>query len=530
MTSAITMDMTVDGYRRAGAYLSIVITVVCCLVLTGWQLNIEVLKRLSPYMVAMNPVTAVTFLGCVVSLRLLSSIEKVKRIAGYSIAGIIALIACIKLAGLFTPFNLPVDSLLFADKLTVETAGQSRNQMAPNTAFCFLLSSLALLTIHVESFRKIVWSQLFAVLIGLTGLLSVIGYLYKVTAFYGVMNYIPMALHTALCFLLLSMALLFTNSEKWLMREFTGVWEGSKTARRLIPAAVALPVGLGYLRLQSHWHSLFSTEFGVALLVLSIITVFLLLLWYQAAKLNRRDKRRIEAEQQLGERSAQLEAANKELEAFTYSASHDLKAPLRIMSGFANILVQDYGDKVDEDFKKRLSTIAVNASRMNTLIDDLLDFSRIGRADLTKRLVDMNDAVKVVIQELTADNPELRAEIKATKLDPATCDPKLVKQVWVNLISNAVKYSSKNPKPLVEIGALQTDGRPVYYVKDNGAGFDMQYAHKLFNVFNRLHSRTDFEGTGVGLAIAHRIVTRHGGKIWAQGKINEGATFFFTLN
>ncbi len=530
MTSAIAVDMTADGYRRTSVYLIGIVAFVCGMVLTGWQLNIELLKRLSPFMVAMNPVTAVTFLAASLSFSFLTAIQltPAKKLAGYSLACMVIMVGVLKLADILLPFNVAVDGLLFPDKLTTEVAGQSRNQMAPNTAFCFLTGGLALLFIHYHP-KRFVPSQLFAIVTGLSGLLSVIGYLYKVTAFYGVLNYIPMALHSAICFMLFSMALLFTHNEVWLMKEFTGTREGSKTARRLIPTAIILPVILGYLRLQTHWHNLLTTEFGVALLVLSIIAAFLLLLWYQAAKLNRRDQRRLEAEKELAERSKQLELANKELEAFTYSASHDLKAPLRVMSGFANITVQDYADKVDEEGKKRLTAIAVNADRMNTLIDDLLDFSKAGRTDLSKRLVDMNEAVKVVIHELTAHDEKPKAEIKTHYLHPATCDPRMMKQVWVNLISNAVKYSSKNPKPVVEIGTIKSNGHPVYFVKDNGAGFDMQYADKLFNVFNRLHSRNEFEGTGVGLAIAHRIITRHGGKIWARGKVNEGATFFFTL-
>lgn len=530
MTSAIAVDMSADGYRKASVYLTLLIAAVCGLVLLGWQFNIELLKRLSPFMVAMNPVTALTFLCAAVSFKLLTAeqLTTAKKTAGYVLAAVVSTVGALKLTAIIWEVNLPVDGFLFPQKLTTEIAGQSRNQMAPNTAFCFLMSGLSLLLINFRAAR-IVPSQAFAIVTGLAGLLSFIGYLYKVTAFYGFLNYIPMALHSAICFILFAMALLFANHESWLMKEFTGIWEGSKTARRLIPAAVILPIILGYLRLQSHWHNLLTAEFGVALLVLSIIAVFLLLLWYQAAKLNGRDKRRLEAEKELAERSAQLEVANKELEAFTYSASHDLKAPLRIMSGFANITVQDYGDKVDEECKKRLTTIAVNAERMNTLIDDLLDFSRAGRTDLSKRLVDMNEAVKVVIHELTAFDEKPKVEIKTHYLHPATCDPKMVKQVWVNLISNAVKYSSKNPTPIVEIGTIKNNGHSVYFVKDNGAGFDMQYADKLFNVFNRLHSRNEFEGTGVGLAIAHRIITRHGGKIWARGKVNEGATFYFTL-
>ena len=227
------------------------------------------------------------------------------------------------------------------------------------------------------------------------------------------------------------------------------------------------------------------------------------------------------------ERTAELKEANKELEAFSYTVSHDLRAPLRSISGFATLIEKRYADAIGIDGKEYINNLNKSVKQMGALIDDLLSFSRIGKTDIQLRPTNMNDVVKVVISEIAGQYPP--ADIKIGKLPTIDCDTALVKQVWVNLISNALKYSAKKEKPTVEIGTCWLNDEEVFYVKDNGAGFDMQYANKLFGVFKRLHTPDEYEGTGVGLATVRRIVTRHGGKVWADAKLDEGATFYFTL-
>ena len=234
-------------------------------------------------------------------------------------------------------------------------------------------------------------------------------------------------------------------------------------------------------------------------------------------------------EQRVLERTSELETANKELEGFNYSVSHDLRAPLRVIQGYGKMLIKTAGAKLDAGELENVRDMISNAKRMGTLVDDLLDFSRLGRTQLSKTQVRMGDVVQDVIKEIKTADPNV-AEIKVSDLDKVTCDPVLMKQVWTNLISNAVKYSRKAEKPVIEIGSTGTDGQQMFFIKDNGAGFDMQYADKLFGVFQRLHKVTEYEGTGVGLALVHRIVTKHGGKIWAEAKTDEGATFYFTLS
>jgi signal transduction histidine kinase len=236
-----------------------------------------------------------------------------------------------------------------------------------------------------------------------------------------------------------------------------------------------------------------------------------------------------ELEQKVIERTAQLEAVNKELGSFSYSVSHDLRAPIRAINGYTKILLEDYAEKFDSDGMKVLYTIIQNSKKMGLLIDDLLAFSKLGRKQVTVSEIDMSNLVQVVLDEFLLEDGENIPEFDIKILPPAQGDKSLIKQVWINLISNAIKYSRYKSKTNIEIGAYKKDHLVVYYVKDNGAGFDMQYYDKLFGVFQRLHSQEEFEGTGIGLAIVQKIVNRHNGTVWAESILNEGTSFYFSL-
>ena len=231
----------------------------------------------------------------------------------------------------------------------------------------------------------------------------------------------------------------------------------------------------------------------------------------------------------LQQQSTQLEAANKELESFSYSVSHDLRAPLRAIDGYALMLEEDYRERLDEEAMRYLSVIRGNSKRMGTLIDDLLAFSRLGRQGVAKGDLNMNRLVQEVIEEALLQQGGKAPKIELGLLPPAKADRALLRQVWMNLISNALKYSGKSPNPLIEVSGRKDGVENVYSVKDNGVGFSMEHADKLFGVFQRLHRAEEFTGTGVGLAIVQRLVMRHGGRVWAESAVNEGARFSFTL-
>ncbi|MEO8464030.1 MAG: ATP-binding protein [Gammaproteobacteria bacterium] len=236
-----------------------------------------------------------------------------------------------------------------------------------------------------------------------------------------------------------------------------------------------------------------------------------------------------ELEQRVADRTSQLQEANKDLETFSYSVSHDLRAPIRAIGGFCTLLVQDHAAQLDAEARRKFGVIQSEAARMGVLIDDLLAFSRLGRKALQATALDMRELANKAYAQLTRDQPDRKVEFRLGSLPTANGDRSLFEQVWVNLLSNAVKFSSKKENATIEVGAISEEREHVYFVRDNGAGFDPRYGKNLFGVFQRLHGNDEFPGTGVGLALVHRIVTRHGGRIWADSKLGEGATFHFTV-
>jgi light-regulated signal transduction histidine kinase (bacteriophytochrome) len=236
-----------------------------------------------------------------------------------------------------------------------------------------------------------------------------------------------------------------------------------------------------------------------------------------------------ELERRVAERTADLEAANRELEAFSYSVSHDLRAPLRAADGFSRILQEDYAAGLDEKAHRYLDLVRDSTQRMGRLIDDLLAFSRLGRQEIVRRRVRPEAIARQALDELDSERAGRAVEIQIDDMAEVTADPGLLRQVYVNLLSNALKFTRARTPAIIRVGSCPVDGGRAYFVHDNGAGFDMTYADKLFGVFQRLHRQEEYEGTGVGLAIVQRVVHRHGGRVWAEGAVDEGATFYFTL-
>jgi two-component system sensor histidine kinase/response regulator len=249
----------------------------------------------------------------------------------------------------------------------------------------------------------------------------------------------------------------------------------------------------------------------------------------RALSLRRLRLENAELQRRVEERTTALEAANKELEAFSHSVSHDLRAPLRHISGFAAMLMAKYAPALPAEAQRYLGVIAEGAQNMSRLIDDLLTFSRTNRQPLSVQPVDMAALASNVIESLRSAQPDRKIETRVDAIPPCTGDPSLLRQVWINLLGNAFKFTGGKENALVEVGFSRESGENVYFVRDNGAGFDMRQSERLFAVFQRLHQAEEFEGTGVGLSIVQRIILRHGGRIWAQAAVGEGATFQFVL-
>jgi signal transduction histidine kinase len=237
-----------------------------------------------------------------------------------------------------------------------------------------------------------------------------------------------------------------------------------------------------------------------------------------------------ELEQRVITRTEELQLANQQLEAFAYSVSHDLRAPLRHIDAFSQMLMTDHAERLDEEAQAILHRIVTGCEQMGRLIDAILTLSKTARQPLNKVIVNTDRLVRQAYEELTTDMTLQKITFVVHPLPECLADPLLLNQVLVNLIGNAIKYSRKQDSPRIEVGCSQESGKPVYYVRDNGSGFNMNYADKLFGVFQRLHSSNEFEGTGVGLAIVQNIIQRHGGRVWAEAEAGKGATFYFTLS
>lgn len=802
--------------------------------LCGWSFDIRWLRRPLPQFVAINPLTAVLLLLAAVAQLLAIRRTRNNSAIVASIGMIITGTALAKLVDLFSPGIAPVDQLLFAQAVDQERIANLPNRMAPNTAFCFLWLGFATILQPLGQKGKFVPAQFALIPLVLAALLSILGYLYRVPKFYGIMNYIPMALHTAAGFLSLAIAHITATPEQGILRHFTTNLAGSRLARWLVPATIFAPILLGFLRLLIDWQYGIPVEFGVAILVLSIITILTLLVWFTTRALNLKDyeqnmvraelaqlnthlektvnertvaalktetrlrqvldamsegfqiigfdwrylyvndavarqakvpkevllrstflelfptsvnaelmeafrrcfknrealhmenrfvfpdgsdgwfdlhfqpvpeglfilssdithrklaeieilklneeleekirartaqlqevnanlehlaqeratavlqtesrlqqvldnmlegiqiidrewryvyvnesllkqaekareelvgfrvmdlypgveqselfatlersmnERRAQqietafrhsdersgiyemsiqpvpegifiltvditerrrAEEQLREanerleskvrdRTRQLKELNQELESFSYSVSHDLRAPLRTLTAYTQLLQRLSGTNLSEECKDILVVIEKKVEQMNQLISDLLAFSQLGSQKIHPAPIDMDLLVADVLRELFPEGIPANLVLNIDKLEAAYGDANLIQQVIVNLVSNAVKYSARQEQPTLKIHSSVVEGEVIFEIRDNGVGFDMTYADRLFGVFQRLHSSTDFEGTGVGLAIVQRIIHKHGGRVWAEAAPGKGARFYFTL-
>ncbi len=502
-----------------------------CLVTLGWLLNIEALKRVVPGFVSMNPATAVAFCLAGFALWNIPRPGALGSRAGAvtrMLAAVVSLIGAGKLAALGFGWRTGVDEWLFPERLAVD--GVHPNRMAPNTALAFIFVGLALALRDWKTRRGHQPAEWLALAAGFVAVIAMVGYIYSVPSLYGVASFIPMAMHTAFVFLVLALGILCARSESGWMALITDESPGSLLARRLFPAMLVVFTLLGWLRLAGERQGLYGAATGDTLYTVASIASFSLLIAWSAGRLHRSDRERRGLEASLRTRSAELEAANAELEAFSYSVSHDLRAPLRHIAGFADLLSRHMEATPDATSQRFLTTINRSVRRMNQLIDDLLSFARSGRTPLRPAAVNLGELVAEVRDALMPEFPNREVMWNIHPLPNVSADRALLRQVLVNLMGNALKYTGMKPEAKIEIGAQPAAAAEVtVYIRDNGAGFDMAQAHQLFGVFQRLHSEQEFEGTGIGLANVRRIIHRQGGRTWAEGEPGLGATFYFSL-
>jgi signal transduction histidine kinase len=509
------------------------------LAMIGWHFDLPILKSFALKQVPMNPTTALILLLEASALAILiSEISQVPKSISNLIGKILASVACFIVSIKFSSYfglDFGVDQLLFSQKLDSNII-LPPNRMAPNTAFSLLLISISLLIRDLRQRWIILIFQACIYLTAFASLLVLIGYSYNSKDFIQVSYFLPMAFNTALAIFILAAGVLSSRSDIFYVETLMSSGPGGIMGRRLLPAVIGIPIIFGWLKIMGEKRALYDMEFGTALTIAMVMIVLAIIIGWTAQALNESEERlqKVLAEvkalnQILGQQNIKLQAVNEELEAFSSSVAHDLRAPLRAMTGFGHMLMTEHLDSLSENGKNLIQRVIQNGKKMGQLIESLMSLSRYSVQELMPVEVNLSQISTKILQELKNEVPSRSVEFRIQNDQKVFGDLPLLEAALTNLLSNAWKYSSLKIESVIEFGVKEEEGKRTFFVSDNGAGFDMKHSKKLFGAFQRLHSEKEFAGTGIGLATVKRIIHRHGGVIWAESKIGEGATFYFTL-
>ncbi len=552
---------------------SVVVVLIGCVVILGWIFDIALFKSVLPGSVAMKANTAIALIlgGVSVILWHWQPTTLITRRAGQVCAVGVLLIGLLTLIEYIFNLNLGIDQLLF--KTLLDPLGDAApGRMAVHTAFNFFLLGFTLLLLS-RRHRHYLPTQFFASVVFLIALLGLLGYLFGNAVFYRIGSPTSMAVHTSVAFLLLSLAILLARPNTGAIAIFTRNDAGGIMARRLVPAAIAIPPLVCWLVLLSYRGQIYTSEMGMCLLSILNVIVFAVMIGGNASSLSAIDRQRRRAElalqqanevleqrvlertkqlqieiadrtqveaqiQQLNEtlerrvsdRTTQLAEANAELEAFCYSVSHDLRAPLRTMQGFTQALLEDYGEQLDQTGHDYASYIVEAAVQMDTLIGDLLAYSRLGRSEIQLQPTDLNFVVQEALKQLAAQLQERQAEVTVDyPLPQVLAHRPILVQIVTNLISNAVKFVEPGTQPKVRVSSEISPSWIRLWVVDNGIGIAPEYQERIFRVFERLHGVEIYPGTGIGLAIVRKGIERMGGQVGVQSQPGKGSQFWIDL-
>ncbi len=511
---------------------SLVVTVVGVLaLLAAWTFADGTIATASPTW-TVKPITALAFVLSGVGLAMLHprglfGLGKASIWLGRGGAALSALIGGLTLVE--WGFGESAGLHWLIPQVGVAPAEEALGRMSPNAAFALLLLGLSLLFLPVETRRGRRPAELLALAAGLVAVLGFLGHIHGVRDFYALGAFPPMTFTTALTLLVLSYGVLMTYSGRGLMATVTADTSGGVMARVLVPVMIVILPSLGWLRTQGMRAGLWDLGLGSASVSMLGIAILVSIVLGCARMLNAADAGRLRTEAELRRNATELAASNHELEAFCYSVSHDLRAPLRAIAGFSQVLREKHAASLDEQGLRYLGKVCDESQQMGRLIDDLLQLSRVTRGELRRQRVDLSALARRIMAEHAQREPERLVDIKVEDGLSADGDERLLTLALENLMSNAWKFTSKKSRATIEIGSTRNGNTCVFFVKDDGAGFDMQYASKLFNPFQRLHGTAEFPGIGIGLATVQRVVRRHGGEIRAEGGVGKGATFSFTL-
>jgi signal transduction histidine kinase len=532
---------TEPSLRRVAMICGALVMLLGMFGLAGWYAGVGELARISWRYIPMAQSTAwsCVFLGS--SLLLCGSRSLEGRGLALAVVVLTTVFGFLNFLEYFIGVDLSWEEVWFP--ATEQFGRVVTNRMSPLTGAGMFISGAALFLVlgTRPPIRNL--SGVLGLLTAMLGLFGTAGYLFGTPLLYGG-NVIPMAANTSFAFLVLGLGLTAAaGPECWPLRALVGSSVRARMLRTFVPLAGFMVLGQGWLyqimpRLGSN------PALIAALLALGLAGVMVLAVTAaggtiskdidraKAARQQAKAEIRIlnlELEQRVRERTAQLVAANRELEAFSYSVSHDLRAPLRGIDGWTLAFLEDYGQRLDDQGRTYLNQVRTETQHMGQLIDDMLSLSRVSRVEMQRETVDLSALARAITGRLRETGPERLVEVVIQEGLTAAGDPRLLEIALSNLLDNAWKFTGKRPNGFIEFGRITQEGPPVFLVRDNGAGFDPAYADKLFGVFQRLHKTAEFPGTGIGLATVQRILHRHGGRVWAEAAVGRGATFYFTL-
>jgi signal transduction histidine kinase len=514
--------------QRLSRRSSLAVIFIASLVLVGWLLHVQVLKSVERGLIAMNPFTALLFIiaGCAL-IRAGQRYRKRPDIIVIICGIIIVLGGAEKIAECVFNFDLNLDKMLFQRQVN-SPGPYGPNEIAMNTALSFVCCGVALLLLDVQMKSGFRPAQTFIIIVGLMALLALIGYGYRVLPLYSFASRLPMALNTAICFELFAIAALAVRPSRGLMMVITSDTTGGAMARRLLPAAIFIPLILGAVLFSSEKRGFFATELGISLFAFANIVLFTAVIWWNAKLLFWAEEERLKAMEKLKRTSADLERSNTELQQFAYVASHDLTEPLRMVVSYLELLNSRAGEKLDDEEREFIGYASDGARRMQHLIQDLLAYARVDTRGRPLEPTDSERVLETVLVNLKPAIAENHTVVEHDHLPTVEGDIMQLTQVFQNLIGNAIKFHGK-VDPKIHVGAQRQNGEWIFHVSDNGIGIDPKNFDRLFVLFQRLHTRQEYPGTGMGLAICKKIIERHGGRIWVESRQGEGTTFFFTI-
>jgi len=518
-----------DKYRleSISEYLSILISIIGIIVIIGWIFNIEALKSFLPFFKPISPISAFFFVIIGVSLFLLQNrrVDKANIQITRILMFIIALISFLILIEYIFNINLGVNRIL----INYHIENINLAIMAFNSALNFMLTSTALFILDTHLNKDKYPAQYIILVVALITLFAIAGYIYGASQLYKLYFYISMSFYTTLLFVLVVPAVLFARPDKGLMMILTDRRLGSAFARRILPLIIVFPLLFGFLAFLGERAGFYDTAYAIALMMILTIVFLVFMAWNSMKSINKADDERQRAKNDLKSMITELKRSNEELQQFAYITSHDLQEPLRTIASFTQLLEHRYRDELDSDADEYIDFIVDAAVRMKEMIQGLLDYSRIDTQGGAFESTNLEEVLNIVLSNLNAAIKENNAKITYDPLPTVKVDERQFIQLFQNLISNAIKFRREDEPPEIHIGAAQKDGEYVFSVSDNGIGMEIKYTEHIFEIFKRLHTIEEYEGTGIGLAVVKRIIDRHGGRIWVTSELGNGSVFYFTI-